>query len=292
MNSERNTKIVILGANGQLGSDLSISASSISDNVFNLTHDDVDVENIDSVSKVLNDINPDIVLNTAAFHNVPKCEERPDEAFQVNAIGALNIAKITQELGATNVYFSTDYVFDGKKKSPYIEEDIPNPLNVYAVSKLSGENFTLNYSHKAFVFRISGIYGSVPCRAKGGNFITTMLKLSSERDEVSVVTDEVLSPTSTKEISDHAIKFIFSDAAGLYHFTSEGSCSWYDFAEEIFKVLRIKTPIRKATSKDFPSSVDRPLYSVLENKNYNNLGTVHFSHWRDSLHIFLQEKYL
>jgi dTDP-4-dehydrorhamnose reductase len=287
-----NKKIAVIGSNGQLGSDLVWELASRGFEITGLTHDEIEVTNIDSVRKVLQSIKPAYILNTAAFHNVPKCEVDPLKAFNVNALGALNIARVSDELDSVNVYFSTDYVFDGSKKAPYIEQDAPNPLNIYASTKLLGEYYTLNYGQKGYVVRISGIYGAVPCRAKGGNFITTMIKFAKEKPEVKVVQDEVLSPTPTAEIAKKVIGIMQSNTFGLFHLTSEGQCSWYEFAEVIFQTLKLRTPLLPCSVKDFPSTIKRPFYSVLENKHAKDLGLAEMPHWKDSLMAFLESNYL
>ena len=284
-------KVVIIGSNGQLGTDLVEAFARRGYDVMGLTHQDIQVESVDSVRSVLRSIKPDVVLNTAAFHNVPKCEEDPARAYGVNSLGALNVARASDELSFTNVYYSTDYVFDGAKKFPYVEADAPNPLNVYASTKLLGEYYTLNYGRKGYVVRISGIYGKVPCRAKGNNFITTMVRLAGEKPEVKVVQDEFLTPTPTSEIADKTLDIIVSGGYGLFHLTCEGEGSWYDFARVIFDTLRLKIPLHPASVVDFPSPVKRPFYSVLENRRAKELNLAPMPHWKDSLVAFLRDQY-
>ena len=286
-------RVTIIGSNGQLGSDLVSAFGHGEYDVTELTHKDISVEDVDSVHKVLRELKPDVILNTAAYHNVPKCEEHPSSAFMVNSLGALNVASIADEIKALNVYFSTDYVFDGRKKAPYLESDIPNPLNVYANSKLSGEYYSLNYGRKSYVMRVSGLYGKVPCRAKGGNnFVTTMIKLSKEKPEVRVVNDEILTPTPTWEVAKKIVELIKREAFGLYHLTCEGECSWYEFAEVIFNTLRLSTPLHQSSVKDIPNTVNRPFYSVLQNKHLDMINAEPMPLWRDALKDFLQCNYL
>ena len=283
--------VVVIGSNGQLGSDLVESWSRAGCDVASLTHADIRVEDADSVGMVLAALKPGIVLNTAAFHNAPKCEEQPDVSFAVNGKGSLNVAKACEDLGSAYAYFSTDYVFDGKKRAPYTETDIPNPLNVYAATKLIGEYSALNYCRRGFVFRVSGIYGKVPCRAKGGNFVTTMVRYAAEKPEVRVVTDEILTPTPTADIAAASVRLLDSGEPGLYHLTSEGECSWFEFAQVIFETLRLTTPLRAARVAEFPSSVKRPQYSVLENARMKQLGVPTLPHWREALVSFLKSTY-
>src|SRR5271170_4877850 len=181
-------KIIVIGSNGQLGSDVVKAFALVGDEVFSLTHADIDLASMDSVAARMQEIQPELVVNTAAMHHVENCEKDPALAFAVNGIGARNLAIAAEQLKATVIHVSTDYVFDGLKRSPYEEEDSPNPLNVYGNTKLAGEHFVRSTAGKHFVVRTSAIYGKSPCRAKGGlNFIELMLKLARERGEVKVV---------------------------------------------------------------------------------------------------------
>jgi len=280
-------KVAIIGSNGQLGSDL-FEAFSAKHEVVALNHADIEVADIDSVKSVLTTVKPDVVINTSAYHNVPLCEQHPDQAFAINGKGPLNLAKICSETGAVLVHYSTDYVFDGAKKQPYVETDYCNPLNVYGVTKQAGESFALNYTARSFVIRVSGIYGKVPCRAKGGNFVTTMLKLAKEKPEVRVVNDEVLTPTPTTAIAANTLALLSTEAYGLYNMTCEGSCSWYEFAKTIWDTMELKTPLYAASVSDFPLVVKRPFYSVLENNGLKQLGINQMPHWKESLVNFLK----
>ncbi len=280
-------KVAVVGANGQLGTDLVAALAAAGIEVAPLTHANVEVADADSVRAALADHRPDAVLNTAAFHNVPRCEEEPERAFAVNALGALNVARACAELGIRNVYFSTDYVFDGTKGEPYEESDLPAPLNVYAASKLAGEQLTLAYTPDGLVLRVSGIYGKTPCRAKGANFVSKMIELAGTRPEVRVVTDEILSPTPTRAIAAKTVELLGTEAAGLLHLTCEGSCSWYEFAREIFTTLGLETPLLEATVAEFASPVRRPHYSVLANTRLAGLGLTPMPHWRPALIEYL-----
>lgn len=280
-------KIAVIGANGQLGSDL-VQELSLEHKVTSLIHADIEITDIDNVKKVLASIKPDILLNTAAYNRVPEAEKFPAEAFRINALGTLNLAKICQDEKIRFLHYSTDYVFDGKKLKPYTEEDIPNPLNVYGNSKLSGEYFALNYCEHSFVVRVSGIYGKVPSRSKGSNFISAILKLAAEKPEVKVVNDEVLTPTSTLSIAKNTKELIQTKAYGLYHMSCEGEVSWYEFAKTIWTELNIKTPLHPVSVKDFPQVVKRPFYSVLENHKLKTLGINKMPDWKEALLNFLK----
>ena len=248
----------------------------------------MDLSDLDSVSKQLKTGGADVVVNTAAMHNVDNCEKDPQRAFAVNAVGARNLSLVANDLGAKLIHVSTDYVFDGAKRTPYEESDAPNPLNVYGNSKLAGEYFVRNTAEKHFVVRTSAIYGKSPCRAKGGlNFIDLMLKLSRERSEVRVVDSEVVTPTSTSEIASQIVVLSKSDAYGLYHATAEGSCSWYEFAKEIFSLTNTKITLKIADPKEFPAKVRRPQYSVLENRSLNRNRINLFKPWQQGLREYL-----
>lgn len=279
-------KIAIIGANGQLGSDLQAVLSEEHE-VEALNHSNIEITDIKSVRNVLSSVRPHLVLNTAAYNLVPGAEQNPELAFQINGIGPLNLAKICTDLGITLAHYSTDYVFDGKKQKPYTEDDLPNPLNVYANTKLSGEYFVLNYCPASYVIRVSGIYGKVPSRSKGANFITTMIKLAGEKSEVRVVDDEILTPTPTYYIAKNTASLIKTNSFGLFHMSCEGQVSWYEFAKLIWDTLKLKTPLYPASANDFPTEVKRPFYSVLENQRLKNLGINHMPHWKEALVNFL-----
>jgi dTDP-4-dehydrorhamnose reductase len=286
-------RIAIIGADGQLGTDLVETCTQAGHTIVPLTYQDIHIEDMDSVAAALTPIRPDAVFNAAAYHNVPKCETEIDLAFAVNAKGPLNLAKLSDTLGYSFIHYSTDYVFDGTKAAPYVETDRPNPLNVYATSKLAGEYCALNYSPRGTVIRLSGIYGRVPSLMKGNNFVSIMLKLAGEKPEVKVVTDEILSPTPTTEIAQNSLAILDSGETGLYHLVSEGECSWYEFAEVIWQTLKLTTPLYTTSVKEFASPVKRPFYSVLENAHYNALPNARpMSHWKEALVKFLTLNYM
>src|SRR5258708_32404260 len=196
------TRVVVIGANGQLGSDVTAAFAAEGHAVCPLTHQDIEITSPESVKLAFEKAQPDIVINAAAFSNVERCESNPVRAFQVNALGARNVAQACCGHGATIIHISTDYVFDGANGTPYTELDVPCPLNVYGNTKLSGEFFVRSANPHHFVVRVCGIYGRSPCRSKDGlNFVELMLKLSRERDEIRVVSDEFVSPTPTVEIA-------------------------------------------------------------------------------------------
>jgi len=279
-------RVAVLGASGQLGSELAACFRGRGDQVLALDHEAVAVEDLAAVRRAIVPFAPELILNTAAFHHLPRCEADPTRSFAVNATGSANVARVAAEISARNVYFSTDYVFDGEKRRPYTEADPPRPLSVYAASKLAGERATLA-GGPGFVLRVSGLYGASPCRAKGESFVAKMLRLAREQAEVHVVDDEILTPTPTHAIAAHLPGLLAAGGPGIYHFTCEGSCSWYEFAREIFDRAGVGTPLLRASSADFPSAVQRPRYSVLENQRFNSLGSARMPDWRQALGEFL-----
>jgi dTDP-4-dehydrorhamnose reductase len=281
-------KVAVIGANGQLGSDLVTAFSGKGDEVNAVTHADIEISDLSSVSRVLGNIRPQVIVNTAAMHHVENCEREPEKAFAVNAVGPRNLAHVARDLDAVLLHVSTDYVFDGSKNSPYFEEDDPRPLNAYGITKVAGEHFVRATMAKQFVVRTSGLYGKSPCRAKGGlNFIELMLKLAKERGEVRVVDNEFVSPTSTAELAEQLVQLSRSDCYGLYHATAEGSCSWFEFAREIFAITETPVRLKVAGPDEFPAKVARPKYSVLENRALKILGLNAFKPWQDGLHKYL-----
>jgi dTDP-4-dehydrorhamnose reductase len=283
--------IAVVGANGQLGCDVVKAFAESGAAVRTLTHADIELSSVDSVAEVMRRLKPDVIVNTAAMHNVEKCEADAQSAFAVNALGARHLAFAASELEATLIHVSTDYVFDGLKNIPYLEDDAPRPLNVYGNSKLAGEYFVRSTAEKHFVLRTSAIYGQNPCRAKSGlNFVELMLKLARERGRVRVVDNEFISPTPTKDIAKQMVSLSRSDAYGLYHATSEGHCSWFVFAERIFSLTNTNVHLEVARADEFPAKVPRPAYSVLENQRLKVHGLNAFRPWQDGLREYLSQR--
>ena len=211
----------------------------------------------------------------------------------MNAAGSRNLAEATREIDAVLVHVSTDYVFDGNKNTPYVESDLAAPLNVYGKSKLEGERLVRETNPKHFILRTAALYGKHPCRAKGGqNFVDLMLRLAEQRGHVRVVDNEFTTPTSTGDLAQEIVALSRSDAYGLFHATAEGSCSWYEFAREIFSRSGVRVKLDIASSNEFPAKVARPAYSVLENRRLNNCGLNVFRPWQDGLGEYLSQKCL
>ena len=284
-------KVAVLGSNGQLGNDVVRAFADNGDDVLPLTHADIEIADRESVANKLRELQPGIIVNTVAMHHVENCELQPEKAFAINALGARNLAVVARELGAVLMHVSTDYVFDGSKGSPYEEEDPPRPLSVYGNTKLAGEYFVRSTLDKHFVLRTSAIYGKNPCRAKGGlNFIQLMLKLARERGEVRVVDSEFVTPTATPELARQMVVLSRCESYGLYHATAEGSCSWYEFAREIFTLTNTKVNLKVAGPNEFPAKVPRPRYSVLENRALKSHGLNMFEPWEVGLRKYLQQE--
>jgi dTDP-4-dehydrorhamnose reductase len=281
-------KIAVIGANGQLGSDVVRAFELNGDEVSALVHADIEASNVDSVRQALRAPGPEVVVNTSAMHHVEACEQDPDAAFLANALGPRNLALVTRDLGALLMHISTDYVFDGQKGEPYVEGDAALPLNVYGNTKLAGEHFVRSLNPKHFVLRTSALYGKHACRGKGGlNFVELMLKLARDRGKVRVVDNEVVTPTATAELAKQIVALSRCDAYGLYHATAEGSCSWYEFAKEIFEITNTKVQLEVAGPGEFPAKVPRPTYSVLENRALKTERLNLFGTWREGLHNYL-----
>jgi dTDP-4-dehydrorhamnose reductase len=281
-------RVVVLGGDGQLGADVVRAFETNGDNVFPLKHTDIDIATIESVPRILAELQPDLLVNTAAMHHVEQCELHPDQAFAVNALGVRKLALAAREMNTVLMHISTDYVFDGAKGCPYDEADAPNPLSVYGNSKLAGEYFVRCTLARHFVLRTSALYGKDPCRAKGGlNFVQLMLKLAKDRGAVRVVDDEFVTPTSTEELARQVVALSRSEAYGLYHATAEGDCSWFEFAREIFALTHTEVSLTVAGPNEFPAKVPRPKYAVLENRGLKLLGLNTFRPWQDGLREYL-----
>jgi len=288
MNSKTET-IAIFGANGQLGMDLRAALSG--HGVEGLDLPELDVRNRYDVEATLVRIRPTWVINSAAFTDVDKCEDHDLAAFQVNALGARHIARACNALGARLIQISTDYVFDGKKSSPYLESDLTGPLNLYGKTKLAGERFALGAESGCIVVRTSGLYGSHPCLGKGRNFADTMLLLAADRDVLRIVDDEILTPTFTEDLA-RQIRVIIESApsGGIYHATNSGECSWFDFARMIFDLAGVSIRLERTTAAQWNAPAKRPGYSVLDNNRLRSAGLDRMPRWEDALSRYIETK--
>ena len=283
-------KVLLIGANGQLGTDMNRVFRDAGDTVFPYVHAQLDVCSEASVARVLDETQPDLVLNTAAYHRVEECEKKSDLAFQVNGTAPMQLAIACQKTGATLVHFSTDYVFGGyAKNTPYEETDRPAPLNVYGASKALGEFLIPDYTDRYFVLRVCGLYGTAGSSGKGGNFVETMLKKGMAGDNLRVVDDQVLTPTYTVDLAEAVRKLVVTEKYGLYHLTSEGECSWFDFTRHIFESAGIQAKLSPVKSTEFASPVKRPSYSVLSKAKARTVG-VTLPSWKDALPRYLKQR--
>ncbi len=280
----------ITGGYGQLGSDLILSLSHAGYHVIAPPREDLDISNFRELRARLVLLKPDVLINTAAFHHVDQCEIDVERANLINTEAPAFMARVCRELNTRFVHFSTDYVFDGSKNSPYLEDDAPSPLNIYGKTKALGEERIAIEYYNHLIIRVSALYGKNPCRAKNGlNFIQLMLKLAQEKGQVKVVDDEFVSPTSTQNIAAQLPALISEDYNGIVHMTSEGSCTWFEFAREIFEYANRSVSLYKASHKDFPAKTPRPKYSVLENTILKNRGINIMMPWKQALHLYLDE---
>jgi dTDP-4-dehydrorhamnose reductase len=293
------TRIALIGANGQLGSDLltvwgDSALAGRGDELVPLTHagpDGIEITDTESVRTALSRLSPAVVINTASFIRVDDCEDVPETAMQVNAIGARNLAQVCGELGATLVHLSTDYVFDGEATEPYAEDAPASPQSAYGVSKLAGEQFIrylLPDNHA--IVRSSGLYGVAGASGKGGNFVETMLRVAGQGKPLQVVDDQTTCPTSTRDLAIAILQLIEHDGRGTFHITNSGACTWYQFAATIFELCDLQPVLSPTTTASYGLKAHRPAYSVLANDRLTQAGVAQPGPWRDALRGYLALK--
>ncbi|CAM3201680.1 dTDP-4-dehydrorhamnose reductase [Paenibacillus lupini] len=279
---QRTLKVVVTGANGQLGRELVMMDSKGRFAITGLDRSVLDITNLEQCREVLAQLRPDVVIHCAAYTAVDKAEAEPDEAFRINAAGTRNIALASREIGAKLCAISTDYVFDGTGTIPYKEYDRTNPLTVYGQSKLAGEQLVQSLHDRYFIVRTSWVYG-----AYGNNFVKTMLKLASERDQLKVVADQFGSPTYTYDLALFLLELAATDYYGLYHASNSGICSWYEFAKVIMEESGCGTQIEPCTTAEFPRPAPRPSYSVMDHSAIRSNGLEPLRPWREALRHYL-----
>jgi dTDP-4-dehydrorhamnose reductase len=282
-------KTLVIGSSGQLGQDL---MRTFGEQTVGLTHADVDVTDGIGVSRIVREQQPDWVVNTAAFHRVDDCELNPTLAFAVNAVGAANVARAATEIGAGVVFFSTDYVFAGEgrpRHDPHTESSKPDPRNVYGVSKLAGEQLVMNANPRHLVIRSAGLYGTATSR-KGWTFPELMVSKGRSDGWVKVVTDQALSPTSTRDLAEATRALMEREARGLFHLTNEGECSWYEFAQATFDITGIAVNMEPTTTVTDERRAKRPAYSALVSERLAEVGVQPLQPWRDALEQYLHAK--
>jgi dTDP-4-dehydrorhamnose reductase len=285
-------KVVILGSTGQLGGDL---ARVFGDGAVGLSHGDLDVTDGVGVARAMHSLQPEWVLNTAAFHRVDDCEVNPALAFAVNAVGAQNVARAAAAVGAGVVFFSTDYVFGGDERrerdDPYAEGDDVAPLNVYGVSKAAGERLVAQANERHIVVRSAGLYGTSTSR-KGWTFPELMINKARADGLVRVVTDQVLSPTYTADLAHKTRELVERDAAGLFHLTNAGECSWFEFARATFDLAGVEAEMEPIETGETKRRASRPSYSALKTTRVQEAGVSPLRPWEEALGDYLRAKEL
>lgn len=280
-------RVAITGAGGQLAADMARALRGWE--LHLLTHADMDVANRTAVENALRGIRPAIVINTAAFHRVDECERRAGRSFAVNEAGAFYLALACREIGATLVHISTDYVFDGEKRRPYVETDWANPLNVYGLSKLAGEEAIRETLDRHLIIRTSGLYGAAGARAKGGNFVNLMLSRAAGGEPLRVVDDQRLSPTYTRHLAAKIVWLLENEAFGLMHVTNAGACSWYEFTRSILHHSGLSADLAPVSTRCTGALARRPAYSVLAHASLAALGADDMPSWQEALPEYLAE---
>ncbi len=289
MKQNKNKIILVTGSYGQLGSEIKELSSDYKELKFLFTDvDTLDITNFKRLENFFDENQVDFVINCAGYTNVDKAETDKDAAYLINAAAVKYLAELTNKKSAKLIHISTDYVFDGTGNEPYKEDDATNPTSVYGETKLQGELEILAKAKDAIIIRTSWLYSSY-----GNNFVKTMLRLGKERNELNVVSDQTGNPTYAKDLakvildiinnsSDNSENFI----PGIYHYSNEGICSWYDFAAEIFKIANISCKINPIKTRDFPTPAKRPFYSVLNKSKIKSTFGITIPHWKDSLNKF------
>ena len=285
-------KIALIGVEGQLGTDINSYFKKKGSEIAGLVGlRDIDVCDYGAGRSVLKKIGPEIVINTAAFHEVDRCEDDGLSAFKVNVLGVKNLALICKEMDIPLMHFSTDYIFDGKKNAPYIEDDCARPLSMYGISKLAGEQAIQYILDKYYIVRLSGLYGHKGSVGKGGtNFVELAIKMAAKGKEMKVVNDQELTPTSTADVVEKLFELIQTGKYGIYHMTNTGSCSWYEFACEISKLAKLNIKIMPITTGQFGAKARRPHYSVLDNLNLRKIGLADMRNWKEALKDYIENR--
>lgn len=277
--------VLVTGANGQLGQSLRFVAPNYPELEFVFcASSDLDISNPDNCEAVFARIKPNFCVNAAAYTAVDKAESEGARAYLINVIGAQNIAEACKKHTTILLHVSTDFVFDGSKKSPYTEEDIPNPTGVYGQTKLDGEKSIQSVFDHYYIIRTSWVYSQF-----GNNFMKTMLRLASERDSLSVVNDQIGTPTNAVDLAEALVRIITSgfqlpaSSFGIYNFSNEGHCSWYDFAKKIFEINGISINLQPIPTSSFPTPAKRPQYSVLDKAKIKKVFGLEISNWEQAL---------
>jgi len=279
---------LIIGASGQLGNDLMRTFAE--DKPVGVDHALVDIEAPSAFAKMLVHHRPELVINTAAFHNVELCETRPDRAMAVNALAVDQLAAQCAAAGVAFAHISTDFVFDGSLTRPYREDDAPNPLSVYGTSKYAGERLLQRHGERFFIFRTCGLYGIRGSSTKGYTFIDRILTQAAEGRPLRVVGDVTCSPSYTLHIASAIRQIVGQERYGVYHVTNAGACTWYEFAREILRQADLRTELTKTTADAFPSLARRPAYSALASAKLAELQIPAPPSWQAGIEAYLAER--
>jgi dTDP-4-dehydrorhamnose reductase len=277
--------VLVTGSKGQLGQSIQHIASKYPELIFVYTdYLEMDITNLDKCDEVFLKYNPKYCINTAAYTAVDKAESEPEKAHLINAIGAENLAKFCKTFDTILIHISTDFIFDGTSIKPYLETDISNPQSVYGQTKLDGELAIQKTWEKHFIVRTSWVYSQF-----ANNFMKTMLRLASERDSLSVVSDQIGTPTNAVDLAEVLLSIIQSpithhpSSFGIYNFSSEGQCSWYDFANEIFQQKGISIDLKPIPTSAYPTPAKRPVFSVLDKSKIKTTFSITIAEWKTSL---------
>jgi dTDP-4-dehydrorhamnose reductase len=284
-------KILLIGATGQLGGDL--IRNNPGHEILAPGRDQLDLARPGEAAALVRANRPDAVVNCAAFHNVPKCEEDPAQAFMVNCVAVRDLATACAEVGAWLVTFSTDYVFGGERSVPWTEDDRPFPLQVYGITRLAGEHAALSAAPgRAVVIRTCGLYGRAGARSKGGNFVDGRVADALAGRRIEMACEQFIAPTATDDLSRavHALLSHPQLAAGLYHLVNDGACSWYEFTREIVRLAGDRVEVVPVDRGGRTGAMRRPLYSVLANTRARALG-IAMRPWQAALADYLRAKY-
>ena len=276
-------KVILTGKGGQLASEFEALKGFDPDWTF-LSEQDLDITNNSSVNCYFESNSFDLVINCAAYTAVDKAEDEKELAFKVNAEGTKNLLEACERIGAKLIHYSTDYVFDGNSKKPYSELDTTNPNSVYGLSKLKGEEYILlNKKVRSIIIRTSWVYSSY-----GNNFVKTMIRLGSEKEELGIVADQLGSPTYAKDLAEDTLRVLDNDKyqwiqGDLFHYSNNGSCSWFEFAQNIFEYANIDIQLNKLNTEDYPTKATRPKYSLLDKSKFQDTFNIHIRDWKTSL---------
>lgn len=279
-----------MGANGQLGTDIVRAFRGSDTELTALTRQEYDAGRDDPSAGLDRYRDHDYLINCIAYHKTDQCEQNPEESFNVNGSLVLALAKFCTANDMTFIHMSTDYVFDGLKKEPYVEDDLPSPLNVYGTSKLAGESFARAYSKRHFIFRLSSLFGSKETDDPDINFVEKMLHAARQGEPVRVIDDQFMSPTHARDAARTVRAFIEEEITryGIYHCCNSGSCSWFEFAHKIFELCRLNANLSPISYAEFHTRARRPQYCSMSN---SKLGEFYrMKHWAAALEDYLRIK--